>query len=131
MNLGHQDVGGIIVNIWSIKASTMIKKPAGIKASQKMQKPACTNASKNMMKKPESQQVKDKVAPFCFKDSESDQEQFTPGYIGDWNFVGPRGGYWSTDDPKTLDGPRRMFVQVRPGPEALLVATVVGIGGQR
>ena len=114
-------------------------------------KPAGTNASQNVKKKPASQQVNDKVdssstsyvesdqesdpeqlEPFFSTDSESDQEQFAPGYIGGWNYIGPRGGYWSTDDPKKgPEGPHRKFVQVRPGPEALLVATVVGIGGQR
>jgi hypothetical protein len=73
-------VGGIIVNICGIKASTVMKQPAGTNASTNVKKkPAGTNASQNVKKKPASQQVNDKVdsssTSYVESDQESDPEQ--------------------------------------------------------
>ena len=83
-----------------IKASKVMKKASGSKASQNMKKPA---ASRNP-------QVEDEI--WC-TDSESEHEQFRPGYVGRWKYIGSRGATWATVDTQQ-PGRHRRFFQTAP-----------------
>ena len=46
-------------------------------------------------------------------DSETEQDQFTPGFVGGFNYIGAQGGGWTTLEPK-MQGHHRRFCQINP-----------------
>ena len=110
------------MNIWDSKASKVMKKATGAKASRKMKKPAGANARDMPSRKlPGYRTVKTFLT-----DSETEQDQFTPGFVGGFNYIGAQGGGWTTLEPK-MQGYHRRFCQINPPASDL--ATVNKAGG--
>jgi hypothetical protein len=109
------------VNIWDIKASKMMKKATGAKASRKMKKPAGANAC--------DMPSRDDLGYTTFEtfltDSETEQDQFKPGFVGGFNYIGAQGGGWTTLEPK-MQGYHRRFCQINPPASDLATVNKAG-----
>ena len=92
-----------------LAAKTKKKPAAGEPVAKTTKKPADKLKKKPAGKAAEVKQP-GKVVSFT-TDTEDEHEEFTPGYVGNWNYIGGGGAYWSAAGPK-VQGTHRRFVQI-------------------